>query len=203
MPWSRSGVSWPSGAISSAGSSLPSSTARWSGRQLGRRELARRDVRIGQPGLPVLDHDGRQVVVGVPVEDGLLHHRARRDDSDDLSVHDAAGSGRVARLLADRHPVALLDQPCEVRLQRVVGDARQGHTLALAHLSRGEGDLQLARDDPGVLVEGLVEVAHAEQQDLVLVLLLDAQVLSSGWSGHASVRQSSPCGSRSGLVALN
>ena len=47
-------------------------------------------------------------------------------------------------------------------VEGVIGDACQRHDLALAHVALGEDDLHVTGHDAGVLIEGLVEVAHAE-----------------------------------------
>ena len=92
----------------------------------------------------------------------------------DLPLHEPPRLGGIARLLADGDPIALLDQARKVGFEGVVGDARKGYALSAAHLPRGQGDFELARDEARVVVEGLVEVAHPEEQHLVQVLLLDA-----------------------------
>ena len=158
-------------------------------RELAGGELARRDVHVGEAG-PLLVHDDRgQVVVRTSLQQGVLDHRAGRDDADDLAVDEAFGLRRIARLLADGDLVAPLDEPGQVRLERVVRDAREGNALPAAHLPRGQRDLELPRDESRVIVERLVEVAHPEEQDGVLVLLLDAEVLPSGGGRQCVVRE--------------
>jgi hypothetical protein len=87
--------------------------------------------------------------------------------------------------------VAASDQAGDVVVHGVVGNAGHGHSLTFGHRARGECDLQLARDQLGVLVERLVEVAQPEEQDGVGVLLFEGQILASerrlvgsqGWAG--------------------
>jgi hypothetical protein len=61
----------------------------------------------------------------------------------------------------------------------VVRDAGQRHPLALAHRLGRQRDLQLAGDKLRVVVEGLEEVAQAEEDDGVRVTPLDVEVLPS------------------------
>jgi hypothetical protein len=80
-----------------------------------------------------------------------------------------------------------------------VGNARQGYPLSLADGARGEDDLQLAGDELGVLVEGLVEVAQAEEDDGLGEAALYLQVLTGAgaWSwADGSSQGSSPGCSR-------
>jgi hypothetical protein len=84
---------------------------------------------------------------------------------------------RVADLLADGHRDAGAHQPREVALDRVVGhaghrDRRAGRGAAAGQVMSSSAAARLR-----VVVEELVEVAHAVEQQLVRVLRLDAQVL--------------------------
>ena len=67
-------------------------------------------------------------------------------------------------LLADGDLVPGANQPRDVVLGRVVGNAAHRHGLALLLVARGEGDLQDARREDRVVVKKLVKVAQAEQQ---------------------------------------
>ena len=61
----------------------------------------------------------------------------------------------------------------------MVRDAGEGYLIALAHLPRGQHNFQLSGGDAGVLVEGLIEVAEAEEDDGVGVLLFNAKILAA------------------------
>ena len=137
----------------------------------------------------LVDHGRGEVVVRAALEQGVLDHGAGRDHPDHLAVDEALRLGGIARLLADGDLVAPLDEPGQVRLERVVRDAGEWDALSAAHLTRGQGDLQLPRDETGVLVERLVEVAHPEEQDGVFVLLLDPEVLPSGGGRQCVIRE--------------
>ena len=152
--------------------------------KLARGELARRDVHVGQACPLALRDGGCQVVVRLPVQNRVLDDRARRDDSHHLPVHDAPRRRGVARLLADRDAIPLLDELREVPFKRVVRYARQRHPRPLPHLPRRQRDLKLPRYEPRVVIERLIEIPHPKQQDLILMLLLDAEILLSRWCGH-------------------
>ena len=155
---------------------------------LRHRELAGADVGVGDGGSPVVEGDGGEVVVGRLVEQLRLDHGARCDDPHDGAV-DEAPPVRLADLLADGDAVALLDEPREVGVEGVVGNAGERHLLALPHVPLREDDLQVARGDLRVLVERLVEVAHAEEEQRVGVLRLHAEVLRADGGGHGRIVQ--------------
>ena len=107
-----------------------------------------------------------------------LELRGGRDDAHHLALDDALGGARVLHLLAERDPEALPHQPGDVAGGGVVGHAAHRDRLALLVLrARGEGDLERARGDHGVVEEQLVEVAHAEEHERVRVLGLHPVVL--------------------------
>ncbi len=149
--------------------------------------LGDRDFRLPGIGsyMSVAVDQGRQVVIGPAVQQVLLDQGTGGDHPHDLSVHQLLALTGLLHLLADGHLVPLGDEPGQVGVQGVMGDAGQGDALALAHRPRGKGDLQLARDQLSVLVERLVEVAQAEEEDGVRVAALDLQVLTAqGRIGH-------------------
>ena len=114
-----------------------------------------------------------------------------RHDAHDLALDQPLRGRRVAHLLADRHLVALGDEAGEVGIEGVVGDAGEGHAQVLAHRLGGERYLQLAGAELGVLVERLVEVAEAEEDDGVRVASLDVEILASDrGQGRASREES-------------
>src|SRR5262249_6908960 len=104
--------------------------------------------------------------------------RTRRDDAHHLALHRTLGRGRVADLLADGHGLAELHQLGEVVVELVVGHARHGDGRAAGGAALGERDVHEPRGLARVIVEELVEVAHAVDHQDVRVLGLDAQVLA-------------------------
>jgi len=124
-----------------------------------------------------------EVVVRLAVEEIALHDGARGDHADDVALHEVWVLG--IGLLADGHFVAGLEEPAQIAVHGVVGDAGHGDALVLAHVAAGQGDAEHSCGDAGIVIEGLVEVAEAEEQQGVRVLLLDAEVLAAqGGLGH-------------------
>ncbi len=70
-----------------------------------------------------------------------------------------------------------LDELRQVVVDRVVGDAGQGDAVSRSHLSSGQHNIADGGEDFGVVIERLVEIAEAEEDDRVGVLLFDLQVL--------------------------
>jgi hypothetical protein len=73
-----------------------------------------------------------------------------------------------------------------VAVDAVVGHPCEGDAEVLADGLGREGDLQLARDELRVVVEGLVEVAEAEKEDGVGIALLELEVLPADGGRHAA-----------------
>ena len=127
----------------------PPRTRRWR-RRAGRRRSRRR---CGPAPEEVVRRAG---------EVGRVGERAGRDHPHDVAPQELLALAGALELLADRDLLAGLDQPGDVAVRRVVRNA--GHRRALA---RGQRDRQQARAQLGVLEEQLVEVAEAEQQQVV------------------------------------
>ena len=162
------------------------------------------DVAEAQSGVGFVDVDAADVVGLIPLQHGRVHG-AGGDHPDDVPLHDALGGGGVLHLLADGDLVALGDQPGDISVAGVVGDAAHGGALVLGlrPVPGGQGQVQLLTGHDGVLVEHLIEVAQAEKEDGVLVLLFYFQVLlhhGGGICGHRS--SSSLFAGSAGLVRL-
>ena len=152
-------------------------------------EAAGRDIHPGQAGAPLGKGDRRQEVVGPAVEYLLLGQGAGGHDAGDVALDEALRLGGVLHLVADGHAVAGADEALDVAVGGVVGEA--GHRDGVrALVAAGERQAEHARAELRVLEERLVEVAHAEEQDGLLVPLLEGQVLLHhgrlGWLGHRS-----------------
>ena len=91
----------------------------------------------------------------------------------------ALAGARILQLLGDGDAVPGRDQARQMPLHSLHRHARQGHALPLAHGLAGQGDAERLADQPGVLVEGLVEVAQAEEEDRVWAARLEIQVLAA------------------------
>ncbi len=120
--------------------------------------MAGRDFKIG----------GQKIVLFL-AECGV-ERGARGKDAGDFAAHDLFGELGIFHLVADGDAVALAQEAREVGFDGVVGDAAHG-LVAFAVAGR-EGELQFAADDYGVVVEELVEVAHAEEEQGVGILAL-------------------------------
>ena len=147
-------------------------------------ELARGHVDEGGPqGAPRARSgamQGEEEVVRGPVQVLRVGERPRGDDAHHLSPHELLALARRLHLLAHRHLAPGANQPGDIAVGRVMGNARHGDG-ALPLLARGEGDLEQARALVGVLEEELVEVAEAEEEEVVGVALLELPVLQHHW----------------------
>ncbi|MCY1181322.1 hypothetical protein D9M73_218200 [compost metagenome] len=94
-----------------------------------------------------------------------------------MALHRPLAGGRVADLLADHHRLAELDQFGQVAFHRVEGNAGHGNGLARRLAPGGQGDVEELGGLLGVLVEDLVEVAHAVEHQLFRMLVLQLPVL--------------------------
>ena len=148
------------------------------GRGMG---LAGGDITGGKAGLILPQPGGGAEVAAAGLQGGVVQDGAGGDHPDNVPLYKALGRGRVLGLLADGHLIALGNEPGNVPVRGVVGDAAHRHLLVkgliLILVSGCEGQVQLPGSRPGVGAEHLVKIAQAEEQDGVLVLLLDFQVL--------------------------
>ena len=140
-------------------------------------ELAGRDVEEGaRPGLPVEPDSGQ--VVGA----GLVQHlevvdRARRHDPRHLAADETTRLRRILHLIADRDLEAGIQQPADVGVGRMMGDAAHRRLAGRPLLTRGQGQVKDRRRGHRVLEEHLEEVAHPIEEDGVGVLRLHRQVV--------------------------
>src|SRR5690606_31578226 len=81
----------------------------------------------------------------------------------------------------------------QVVLQRVVGKTGQFGVLVAAVVAARQGDAQYGRRGDRIAAEGLVEIAHAEQQQGIGVLRLDAVVLVHERCGTACLLRHDRC----------
>ena len=86
------------------------------------------------------------------------------------------GTYRVFELVADGHPLPGFDQFGQVGIQGVVREARQGGLVAPV-VALGEHNVEDIGRLFGIRPEGLVEIAHPEQQQRIRIPALDAVVL--------------------------
>ena len=156
--------------------------------EVGRRraadlELAGRDVERGKRGAaPRQRMQGGQIVPLPGVEQRILGERAGRDQPHHVASNHGlgaalAGLGRILELLADRHPVALPDQPLQVVVGAHHRHAAHRDVLAEMLAALGQHDAERGRGNHRVLEEQLVEVAHPVPQDAVRIGGLDLEIL--------------------------
>ena len=148
----------------------------------GEGELARRGVDEGEADVVLVaalgaPADGGEVVGPLRVEEAVVEGDARRHHLDDAALDDLPGVLRIFELLADGHPQPGGDELGQVAVEGVVGEAGEGDVGGAPVRALRERDAEHAADGLGVLLEGLVEVAHAEEQDGAGVALLDLVVL--------------------------
>jgi len=120
------------------------------------------------------------------VQRGVRCDGAGGDHADNIAGHEAFHFGGVGHLLADGDPVAAADELRDMTVDAVIGHACEGDAQVLPHRLGRQGDLELARDELRVVIEGFVEVAEAEEQDRVRVALLQLEVLEPDGGGHAA-----------------
>ena len=124
------------------------------------------------------------------VEIAGIGKRSRRDDPDDFTPHQPLGLLGILDLLANRDAKSFPDQPRDVAVGRVKGDAAHRDAIAAGVLRSGrQRQFECARRHERVLVEHLVEVAHPEEHDRIAVLTLGVEVLPhrgrcTGGLGH-------------------
>ena len=101
---------------------------------------------------------------GRPCVDG-----AWRDDPHDAALHEPPAGGRD--LLRNRHSVTGRHELLDVAVELVVRHTCQREApLLSSHRAGSERDAQHIRENLRVVVEALVEVAHAEQEQRSRVL---------------------------------
>ncbi len=140
-------------------------------------ETPRREIEPGEAEARALAHHRGDQGIGARIQKRSVGHGAGRDDAHHLPLERPFGGCRIAELLADRHALALAHQPREVTVDGVIRHAGHRNRPARGLTARGEGDVEQRGGAAGVVVEELVEVAHAVKEQDVRVLALDAQVL--------------------------
>ncbi len=144
----------------------------WAGK-LGGAEFAGGDVEQGDCadglfGGAGFEERGEKVVL--LLAEGVVEGGAGGEDAGDFAADDLLGELGVLHLVADGNAVALAQELGQVAIDGVVGDA--AHGLRALAIARRQGELQFAADGDGVVVEELIEVAHAEEEQGVGILAL-------------------------------
>ena len=146
----------------------------------GRRELARGDVHERDAKEPVAPRGNRhQERRFTCIEIPWLGQRSRRHDAHDLAPHQALGLPRILDLFADRNAKTLFHEASDVGVGSMKGDAAHRDALTARILgSRRERQLKGPRRHQRVFIEHFVEVAHAEEENRIAMLLFGVQVLA-------------------------
>ena len=157
-------------------------------RQLGRQRGLVGDLRHGEVAAGELQHreadgapgrgDRDHQIRTAGIQQRLVGDGAGRDDAHHLPTHRALARARRFELLADRHRLAPIEQTREILLGRVVGHAGHRNRGAGRFAACGQGDVQEIGGALRVVVEQLVEIAHAIEQQHVRIIGLDRQVLA-------------------------
>ncbi len=155
-------------------------TRRWRDRAGPRRTPSTRPVRVRARARGDDRHQEQRLA---RVQIGAVGQRAGRHHADDLAAHQPLGLLGVLHLLADGDPESLAHELGDVAVGGVERDAAHRHALAAGVLGpRRQREIEGARADDRVLVEHLVEVAHAEEDEGSRVLPLGFEVLPHGRS---------------------
>ena len=102
---------------------------------------------------------------------------AGSNNASDFAPHELLTRSRRFHLLAQSHPVTLVDQPRNVRFGGVVGHAAHGNIDSLVLVTRSQGNAQLARGGYRIVIEQFVEVSQPEKKQRAGYLLFDGVVL--------------------------
>ena len=134
---------------------------------LGHVELARGDVEERDAVHLVRQVEAAEEVVLLHLQRRVGVGDARRHQLGDAAFHEALHGLGVFQLLADGHAQPCPHKPREVLVDGMVGNACQvGVSATPAGLAR-QRQTEDGRGATGIFAEGLVEVAHAEQQHRV------------------------------------
>ncbi|MPN44172.1 hypothetical protein SDC9_191733 [bioreactor metagenome] len=86
-------------------------------------------VAEGGAGILGVEIDSAQKVARLLVQTRRIDHRSRRHYPDDVPVHQPLCRGGVFHLLADGHFIALGDEPGDIGVAGVVGNAAHRHPV--------------------------------------------------------------------------
>ncbi len=122
--------------------------------------------------------DGGNDVVAPGRQQRLVGERAGRDDPRYLALDRSLAGRRVADLLADRYRFALAHQLRQVALDGVIRYAGHRDRVAGGFAARRQRNIEQRCSALRVVVEQLVEVAHAVKDEHVGILGFHAKVLA-------------------------
>jgi hypothetical protein len=134
-------------------------------------------IQPGQPKAASPAADAGEQGFAALLQQGIVGDRARRDHAHHLALHGSLGLARLAALLADGHRLAGAHEALQVGVERHGRHARHRDRRTRRGAALSQRDVEQGRRAARIVIEHLVEIAHAIEQQHVGVLSLDAQVL--------------------------
>ena len=144
---------------------------------LGSEKLTGADIQESHAHHALAKVYGGQEVVLLAVEDVATHHHTGGHQLGDAALHELFGELGVFELVAYGHTLAGTHQLGQVGVEGMMGKTSHLGGRRSAVGAARERDAQYFRRRDGILQIGLVEVAHAVQQQRVGVLALHLQEL--------------------------
>ena len=135
------------------------------------------DVESGKAKAFTIGADGCNEVIVIIIEQGFVCQGAGRDDSNNLPLHGTLAGSGITDLFADGDGHAKPDESCQVAVDRVVWHAAHGYGLSGRGTAGSQGNVEQICGTLGIVVEQLVEIAHAVKQQFFRMFCLDGQVL--------------------------
>ncbi len=117
--------------------------------------------------------DGTEKIILLGVQQNIVGERAGRDNAHDIAFYNSLCGLRIFDLLADGDPVACLEHFFQIRINSMVGQAGQWNRIA-AFAPAGQSQAENLRAGLGVLIKGLVKIAHAKKQYAVRMHLFES-----------------------------
>ena len=124
-----------------------------------------------------LKDDRGQQRRGLLTDEALLVERARGVDAGHDPLQQLLPGPQFLFLLAQSDLVTRFEHPCQIGLHRVPWNPSHGNRIVGGFVAAGKGDSEDFGSEDGIVMEHLVEVAHAEEQHRVRVFLLDRMEL--------------------------
>ena len=118
-----------------------------------------------------------EIVVFVLCQHAAFNDRTGCHHTDDVPLDQSLGQRRVLHLLTDGHFIALGNQPGHISFVGVIRHPAHGCPLFLAAVFAGQCQFQLPRCGEGIIIEHLIKIPHAIEEDLVGMLLFDLKIL--------------------------
>src|SRR5262245_13832286 len=102
---------------------------------------------------------------------------AWRNHTHDIAFHQALSLARLLELLSNRHLEALLYQSINVTLSTMDRHTTHRYRVILLLIPRGEGNVQRLGCHHSIILEQLVKIAHAKEEQCISSFVLQALIL--------------------------